>query len=366
MLAVFEVQAPRPIGSFRLPNPTRNSRLPSLPRNCRLIEAWRHSSTRSVHSSMESHSNTGPCNGALVTTGIDTGASPGQESQLERLPQELLQAVLQRMHSSHWPAARLVNKQFDASLAPLITTITIRQWPSSTNRSSNSSKMSVSSSSSLKQVRQLNAVIDGTSHLQQLLQLLAQLPRVQQLSLRGLKPLSGLSQLLLVPAGLDRPCGLDRVFPAAAAAGALAHVTQLDLPDSSSSSLPKDLQLPGLLSMRLFAVDSFEHLAGFAPQLQHLECCSLVLTSPAEQQPTAGDSSSSAVLSSCRTLAAPFVISSSAKTAVACLASVLPALAALVTLPQLQHSGPPDPQQQCDQITLKHLQAALPGLQLMG
>jgi hypothetical protein len=273
------------------------------------------------------------------------------------------------MHSSHWPAARLVNKQFDASLAPLIKTITIRQWHRSSH-SSSSSKMSVSSSSSLKQARQLNAVVDNEGHLQQLLQLLAQLPQVQQLRLRGLKPLSGLSQLLLGPAsGSDWPCELGRSVTAAAAVDALARVTQLDLPDSSSSSLPQDLQLPGLILMRLFSVDSFEHLAGFAPQLQDLRCCTVALAPPAQLQhtaSTAGNSSNSAALNSCRRLAAPFVTSNSAKTAVACLASALPALVALVTLPQLQHTGPPDPQQQCDEITLKDLQAALPGLQLVA
>lgn len=294
-----------------------------------------------------------------------------QQSQLQLLPHELLQEILQRMQSCHWPTARLVNKQFDASLAPLIKTITIRQWPTGS-----SSKMCVSASSSLKQVRQLSAVIDDPSHLQHLLQLLAQLPHVQQLSLRGLKPLAGLSQLLFSPqAALRTQQRLGGAFPAAAAADALARLTRLDLPDSSSSSLPANLQLPGLTSMTLFSVDSIQDLAGFAPNLQCLECFSVTLTpakQPQAQQQAAGTSgvgdsarAAPAALLSCKTLSASLLISSSAKAAAACLAAAVPALQQLVVLPQLQYTGPSDVQQECDEITLSGLQAVLPGLQLV-
>lgn len=306
------------------------------------------------------------------SSSIDPGVPGGEQSQLHRLPQELLQVVLRCMQPHHWRAARLVSKQFDASLAPLISSITIRQWPAATG--SSSKEMSVSPSSSLKQVRELHAVIDEHSHLRQLLQLLAQLPDVQHLTLRGLKPLTGLTQLLFGSPAVRGPCGLadSSTFPAAAAADALARVKTLDLPDSSSSSLPSDLQLPGLVCMTMFSVDNIQHLAGFAPQLQRLECFSMTLTpAPKEHHHAAAAASrtgSPAALESCRTLAAHVVTSSSAKTAVACLSSALPALQQLATLPQLQHTGLTAAleSEACDKVTLRDIQAALPNLQLAG
>jgi hypothetical protein len=155
----------------------------------------------------------------------------------------------------------------------------------------------------------------------------------------------------------------------------LASLKTLDLPDSSSSSLPADLQLPGLVSMTLFSVDNIQHLAGFAPQLHRLECFSMALApAPKHQHHTAAAASaaatgtsagSPAALASCRVLAAHVVTSSSAKTAVACLSAALPALQQLAALPQLQHTGSTGPEDQaCDEVTLRDIQAALPGLQL--
>lgn len=305
------------------------------------------------------------------SSSIETGAPGGEQSQLQRLPQELLQVILLCMQPHHWRAARLVSKQFDASLAPLISSITIRQWPAATGGSTSNKEMSVSPSSSLKQVRELHAVIDKHSHLRQLLQLLTQLPHVQHLTLRGLKPLTGLTQLLFGSPAARGPCRLadSSTFPAAAAADALTRVKTLDLPDSSSSSLPSDLQLPGLVSMTLFSVDNIQHLAGFAPQLQRLECFSMSLTPAPKEHHTAAAAASRtgspSALESCRTLAAHVVTSSSAKTAVACLSSALPALRQLATLPQLQHIGSTAAlDEACDEVTLRDIQAALPNLQL--
>jgi hypothetical protein len=304
-------------------------------------------------------------------------ACESSQSQLQRLPSELLQVVLQCMHSSNWPAVRLVNKQFEASLAPLIKSITIRQWPST---SRTIKELSVSSSSTLQQVQHLQAVVDSQEDLQQLLHLLPQLPQVQHLTLRGLKPLSGLTALLQCPNGTklagrgtssNNNSSSNSSLPISAAAEALARLTRLDLPDSSSSSsLPAGLQLPGLMSVALFSVDSIADLAGFAPNIQHLQCFSLnaAPASGSKAAPAAPGGSSSSlpgVLASCSTLAATFVASSSAKAAVACLASSVPALRCILAVPQLQPLAADADVQQCDDITMQGLQQALPGLQLV-
>jgi hypothetical protein len=316
------------------------------------------------------------------TCSFNSGSQTCQASQLQRLPSELLQVVLQCMHSSNWPAVRLVNKQFEASLAPLIKNITIRQWPSSSSSTSTSTSLAVSSSSSLQQVQHLQAVVDSQDDLQQLLHLLPQLPQVQHLTLRGLKPLSGLRTLLKRPKATQLASrgpssnNNSSSMPPSAAAEALARLTRLELPDSSSSSLPASLQLPGLSSVSLFSVDNIADLAGFAPNIQHLQCFSLnaapasrpKATPTAAAPPGSNSSSSPLSLASCSTLAATFVTSSSAKAAVARIASAVPALKAIMAVPQLQPLAADAEvlQPQCDEITLQGLQQMLPGLQLVA
>lgn len=318
-----------------------------------------------------------------------------QASHFQRLPLELLQSVLQGVPRTDWPAARLVSHCFLASLAPLITTITIRQWGSACSTSR--SRMTVGRSSSLNHVRHLQAVIDSADDLQQLLGLLAQLKQVTRLTLKGLKPLEGLTQLLFPTQQpyvggrtISRSVsnggrGGSSSFPAAAAVEALARLTALELPDSNSSSLPKGVQLPNLTRVTLFSVDSLQGLAALAPNLQQLQCFSLTLT-PGSLMPGPSRQGASApaaaaapaavgVLACCRVLAAACIRvppGCRVKAAAACLASAMPDLGELVMLPELvlhvQQAGDASTaaaQQPCEGLTLRDLQHALPGLQLV-
>jgi len=295
---------------------------------------------------------------------------------LYTLPQEILQEVLQYVHCAQWPAIRLVNQHFEAALAPLVKRITIRQWPCST--ASSRHRICIATSSSLIHTQHVSAVVDNSLHLAQLLEVLLQLPVMAHLSLRGMQPLATLNTKTAQASQVNAAMRLSNPVPAVAAGALapLARLRQLDLPDSSSSSLPAGVHLPGLTAMTLYAVDSIRHLAAFAPQLQHLECFSL--TAPHTQQLTAtataahnnsGSSDDDAVLQSCSTLGVQFVSASSAPAAVAGLASALPRLSVLLAVPQLQQLGSAadaDPLQQCQEITLQELQQVLPGLTLAG
>lgn len=316
-----------------------------------------------------------------------TGQTPPPAAQpccLETFPlyQELLQEVLQRVPSSSWPAVRLINRRFEAALSPLMDSITIRAWATSC-------KPLVASSSSLIHVQRLTAVVDTADDLGQLVQLLEQLPNVSHLCLRGLKPLAGLLQLHQVAhsrarqhSRLQLPTTTATNQPAMASlSAAMAGVTRLDLPDSSSSSLPAGVQLPDVTAMGLYAVDSTRQLAAFAPNLQRLECFSLSLC-PASQSLTnapggssprgssggsSGTAAAAVVLPACQTLLAQFVSGSSPNAVVAGLASVLPELRELLVVPQLQQPEEQpfmlmDGLQQCKQLTLEDLKQALPRL----
>jgi hypothetical protein len=163
----------------------------------------------------------------------------------------------------------------------------------------------------------------------------------------------------------------------------MARLTRLELPDSNSSSLPKDLQLPGLAYITLFSLDNLQALASFAPNLQGIECFSLNFTPGGRHAPPGSMHAAAApaaptaaavaagVLASCRVLAAACIYipaGCSVKAAAACLASATPGLKELAMVPEVVQQGGEAgaAQQLCEELTLRGLQQALPGLQLVA
>jgi hypothetical protein len=269
---------------------------------------------------------------------------------MEQLPSELLAAVMGRLPRTDFPAARLVSTACEAAVAPFITSITIRRWPveagADAASAKNSAAIRMSSSSSLAGVKRLEAAVDSTAGGQQLLQLMGQLPQLQQLCCRGLRPLR---HLLTAPASHS-----------------MAALQVLEMPESSSSSLPRDLRLPALRELSIYRLDGpVQELAAVAPGLQRLRCCFMRLLPPAE-----GDASSSSStergLANCTSLSVQLLEAGSAAHAVAGLAAAFPQLVVLETVPQLELMEPAGAAGAADQLSatlcLEPLLVALPRL----